>query len=168
METLNTTQKRPTGMTILLVMSFLNAVMNIFSSVIMYFGTPLLSEMMRNGQLEEAMAPFEATMNAEMRQAMLDSMTALANIKPVYYLWLLVLFVASLVGVMRMFKWDKRGFHVYSIAQILMLIAASVYKYPLMHPSPFMTDLLLTAMFILVYYLYFKRKEMTEDQQNPQ
>ena len=67
-------------------------------------------------------------------------------------------------------KGDKRGFHIYSIAQILMLIDASVFVYPLQKPSPFTTDLLLTAIFILLYYLYFKRMEMiqnTENQEQP-
>lgn len=169
MEILNTNSqppKRPTGMTILLVLSFLNACLNIFSSIIMYFFTPLMAEMMKNGQLEEALTPFEATMNEEMRSAMMDSFTALSNIKPVYYLFMLLLFIGSLMGVIRMFKLDKRGIHFYAISQILMLIASSVYKYPLMHPSPFTTDLLLTAMFILVYYLYFKRLEQFENMQN--
>ena len=169
METANATQqpKRPMmGMTIILVLSFLNAVLNIFSSIIMFFGTPMLAEMMKNGQFEEAMAPFLSTANEEMRTAMMDSMAALSNIKPIYYLIMLALFVGSLVGVIRMFKSNKIGLHVYSISQLLMLIASSVYKYPLMHPSPFTTDLMLTAMFILVYYLYFKRLEMSTPPQN--
>lgn len=148
-------------MTILLVLSFLNACFNIFSNVVMYFFTPMMSEMIKNGQLEEMMGSFMTSANEEMRTEMMNSMSMLSNIKPIFYLMMLVLFIASLIGVIRMFKWDKRGLHIYSIAQLLMLIASSVYKYPLMQPSPFMTDLLLTAMFILVYYLYFKRFEMT-------
>lgn len=152
-------------MTILLVLSFLNACLSIISNIVMFFSTPMISKMMENGQLEEMMAPFISSMSEEMQQGMMDSMTMLSNIKPIYYAFMLVLFIASLIGVIRMFKWGKTGLHIYAIAQILMLIASSVYKYPLQTPSPFMTDLLLTVMFILVYYLYFKRVEM---QQNPQ
>lgn len=148
-------------MTILLVLSFLNACFSIFSNVVMYFFTPMMSEMIKSGQLEEIMGSVMTSANEETRTEMMNSMTMLSNIKPVFYLIMLVLFIASLIGVIKMFKWDKRGFHIYSITQLLMLIASSVYKYPLMQPSPFMTDLLLTAMFILVYYLYFKRMEMT-------
>lgn len=154
-------------MTILLVLSFLNACFNILSSIIMYFFTPMLAEMMKNGQLEETMEPFMASAGEEMRTAMMDSMTALSNIKPVYYLIMLVLFVGSLIGVIRMFKLDKRGIHFYAISQLLMLIASSMYKYPMMNPSPFPTDLMLTAMLILVYYLYFKRLEMTNQHNQP-
>ncbi|MBR1513512.1 MAG: hypothetical protein IJ622_04385 [Bacteroidales bacterium] len=168
METTNATQqpKRPTGMTILLVLSFINACFNIFSNIIMYFFTPMMAEMLKNGQLEEAMGPFMTAANEEMRTAMMDSMTALANIKPIYYLFMLVLFIGSLVGVIRMLKYDKRGLHFYAISQLLMLIVSSIYKYPLMQPSPFTTDLMLTVMFILVYYLYFKRMELMQDRQN--
>lgn len=168
METATTTQpKRPLGMTILLVLSFINACWNILRSFVMYVSTPMVAKMMENGEFENAMEPFVATLGEEMRQAMTESMTVLASINPRYYLILMVLFVASLVGVLRMFKWDKRGFHTYSIAQILMLIASSVYVYPLSPQSGFISDLLLTAIFILWYYLFFKRKELSENTQQP-
>lgn len=158
-------KKRPTGMTVFLVLSFINACWNIMRSIIMYITTPVMSKMMENGDLEDAMEPFVATFGEEMRQAMMDSLTLLSSITPRYYLFSLVLFIMSLVGVLRMFKWNKAGFHIYAIAQILMLINASVYVYPLQNPSPFTYDLLLTVMFILMYYLYFKRKEQFDNQQ---
>ena len=152
-------------MTVFLVLSFINACWNIMRSIIMYITTPMMSKMVENGDFEDAMEPFIATFGEEMRQSMMESMTLLTNINPRYYLFSLVLFIASLIGVLRMFKWNKTGLHVYAIAQILMLINASVYVYPLQHPSPFTYDLLLTVMFILMYYLYFKRKEQFENQQ---
>jgi hypothetical protein len=156
-------KKRPTGMTILLVLSFINACWNILRSIIMYFSTPMIAKMMENGEFEDAMEPFVTTFGEEMRQSMMDSMTLLSSIDPKYYLFLLVLFIGSLVGVLRMFKGDKRGLHIYAISQILMLINASVFVYPLQKPSPFTYDLLLTLMFIVVYYLFFKRMEMSND-----
>lgn len=165
METTDT-KKRPTGMTIFLVLSFINACWNILRSVIMYFSTPMMAKMMENGEFEDAMEPFITAFGEEMRESMMASMNLLTSINPNYYLFLVVLFIGSLIGVLRMFKWDKRGFHIYSISQILMLIVASVYVYPLQHPSPFTYDLLLTAMFILMYYLYFKRMEQGSDLQS--
>ncbi len=150
-------------MTILLVLSFINACWNILRSIIMYFSTPMIAKMMENGEFEDAMEPFVTTFGEEMRQSMMDSMTLLSSIDPKYYLFLLVLFIGSLVGVLRMFKGDKRGLHIYAISQILMLINASVFVYPLQKPSPFTYDLLLTLMFIVVYYLFFKRMEMSND-----
>lgn len=152
-------------MTILLVLSFINACWNILRSIIMYFTTPLMSEMLNNGQFEEMMEPF-SSMGEEFTKAMNDSMTVLTQINTNYYLILLVLFIASLVGVIKMFRGDKRGLHIYAIAQMLMLIDASVFVYPLQKPSPFFSDLLLTVIFILIYYLYFKRMNLTQDNQN--
>lgn len=154
-------------MTILLVLSFLNACWNILSSLVSYFFIPHLATLRENGQLEEMMAPFSGV-NEEMTKMMMDGATMLSQINPNYYLILLVLFVASMVGVIKMFKGDKRGLHIYAIAQILMLINASAFVYPLQKPSPFTSDLLLTAIFILIYYLYFKRMEMADNlPQNP-
>lgn len=164
MET-NQPRKRPTGMTILLVLSFINACWNILRAIVMYFTTPQMAKMLDSGEFEEMMEPF-SVMGEEFTKAMTDNMTALTQINTNYYLILLVLFIASLVGVLKMFKGDKRGFHVYSIAQILMLIDASIFVYPLQKPSPFISDLLLTAIFILLYYLYFKRTEMSQNPQN--
>ena len=160
-------QKRPVGMTILLVMSLINACWNIFSASISLIVKPSMTEMYKNGQLEEMMQPFSA-MGGDFAKAMNEAMQVFSQIDSKFYLILLVLFIASLIGVIKMLKGDKRGFHIYSIAQICMLINASVFVYPLQKPSPFVSDLLLTAIFILIYRLYFKRMEMLEQTQNPE
>ena len=161
-------KKRPPGITILLVLSFINACWNIIRSMVMYFMTPRMTKMYESGQLDEMMQPFSA-MGEDFAKTMNESMNILTQINPNYYLIIMVLFIASLVGVKRMFKSDKRGFHIYSIAQISMLIAHSVFVYPLQKPSPFTSDLLLTAVFIFLYYLYFKRMELANDlPQNPE
>ena len=160
-------QKRPVGMTILLVLSFINACWNIFSSSISLIMKPGMGEMLNNGQFEEMMKPFSA-MGGDFTKAMNDAMQVFSQIDPKFYFILIVLFIASLIGVILMFKGDKRGFHFYSIAQICMLIDNSVFLYPLQKPSPFLYDLMFTAIFILLYYLYFKRMEMTKPTQNPE
>ena len=153
-------------MTILLVLSFINACWNILRSVILYFTTPRMAEVYENGELDKMMEPFSA-MGEEFTKAMNDSMHIFTQINPNYYLILLVLFIASLIGVLKMFKGDKRGFHFYSIAQICMLIDHSVFVYPLQKPSPFTSDLIITILFILLYYLYFKRMQMVDTTQDP-
>ena len=140
---------RPTGMTILLVLSFINACWNILRSVVLYFTTPRMAEMYENGELEKMMEPFSA-MGEEFTKAMNDAIHIFTQISPNYDLVLLVLFIASLIGVLKMFKGDKRGFHIYSIAQICMLIDHSVFVYPLQKPSPFTSDLMITILFILL------------------
>jgi len=156
-------QKRPTGMTILLVLSFINACWNILTSLVMYVMTPKMAEMVQTGQIEEMMAPYSALISEEQQQLAMDGMKMMAQIEPKYWLFLLILFIGSLVGVIRMFKGDKRGLHIYAISQILMLINSSVYFYPKQAQSGFVSELLLTMIFILLYYLYFKRMEMSND-----
>ncbi len=153
-------------MTILLVLSFINACWNIIRSIVLYFTTPKMVEMYQNGQFDEMMAPFSG-MGEDFTNAMNDAMHIFSQINPNYYLILLVLFIASLIGVLKMFKGDKRGFHIYSIAQICMLIDHSVFVYPLQKPSPFTSDLMITILFILLYYLYFKRMQMVDTTQDP-
>lgn len=162
-----TPKKRPVGMTILLVLSFINACWNIFSSSISLIMKPGLTEMRNNGQLEEMMKPFSA-MGGDFAKAMNDAMQIFSQIDSKFYLILIALFIASLIGVIKMFKGNKLGFHIYSIAQICMLIDNSVFVYPLQKPSPFFSDLMLTAIFILLYYLYFKRLEMSQPTQKPE
>lgn len=163
----NTTQiqpkKRPTGMTILLVLSFLNAFWNIISSLVMYLMSPIMVEMMKNGQVEGTMAPYSALLGEEQMQMAMDGMKIMAQIDPKYWLFQLILFVGSLVGVIRMFKGNKTGLHIYAVSQILMLINASVYLYPKQPQSNFASELLLTLIFILLYYLYFKRMETSDN-----
>ena len=156
-------QKRPTGMTILLVLSLINACWNILTSLVMYAMTPKMAEMVQNGQIEEMMAPYSALIGEEQQHLAMDGMKMMAQIEPKYWLFLLILFIGSLVGVIRMFKGDKRGLHIYAISQILMLINSSVYFYPKQAQSGFVSELLLTMIFILLYYLYFKRMEMSND-----
>ena len=160
-------KKRPTGMTILLVLSFINACWNILRSIVMYLTTPVMTKMLEDGQFDEMMQQF-SSFGEDFTKAMNNSIHILTQINTNYYLILLVLFIASLVGVIKMFKNDKRGFHIYSIAQICMLINSSVFVYPLQKPSPFFSDLMFTLIFILLYYLYFKRMEMTQPSQDPE
>ena len=162
------TIKRPTGMTILLVLSFINACLQIFSSLGMYFTTPMMNEMMANGQFEESMAPFLALFSMdqgnmdEMMRIMADRLT----VNRIYYLIIAVLYVGSLIGVVKMFKLQRTGFHFYSISQILMLIAAVVFVYSKQGQDTFFSEFLTTILFILIYHLYLKRIEFQEQQIN--
>ena len=160
-------QKRPKGMIFLLVLSFINACWNILTSLVMYVTTPKMVEMVQNGQIEELMAPYSALIGEEQQQLAMDGIKMMAQIDPKYWLFLLFLFIGSLVGVVRMFKGDKRGLHIYAISQILMLINSSVYFYPKQAQSGFVSELLLTLIFILRYYLYFKRMEMQDNLPQP-
>jgi len=161
----DTKPKLPTMMSILLICSFINACLKIFSSIIMYFGTPIMVEMLENGQLETMMQTFFATLSDEEIQTMMDSTKLIASINPIYHIINTVLFIASLVGVVKMLKIDKTGLHVYSISQLCMIIASSAYFYKLMPTSPFWSDVMVTVLFIVIYHLGFKQIEMRNNEQ---
>ena len=151
--------RRPVGMTILLVLSLINALFQIFSSIFTYLFMPFMKEMMESGQLEEQLQLFMPNMEEAMRQTMLDNLATQIGVQPIYYLLIAVLFIGSLVGVLKMFKLQRIGFHIYSISQMLILIAQVAYIYSKESQSPFFNEFLMTLMFILLYHLYFKRIE---------
>lgn len=160
--------KRPASITLLLVLSFINACWNIISSLVMYLTTPHIAETMQNGQMDEMMESFAPMLGEEQQQMMLESMKMIAQIDSKYWMFMIILFVVSLMGVIKMFKGNKIGLHLYAISQLLMLINASVYFYPKQPQSGFFSELILTVLFILMYYLYFKRLEMQDNPpQNP-
>ncbi len=107
------------------------------------------------------MTPYSAIFGEEQMQMLTDGMDIMTQISPRYWLFMMVLFIGSLSGVIRMFKGNKRSFHVYAISQILMLINSSMYLYPKLPQSPFVSDLSLTLIFIMLYRLYFKRMELS-------
>lgn len=152
--------KRPTGMTILLVLSFINACFQIFSSMIMYVGTPMMQEMLASGQMEEVIQQFSAFMDENMMEAYMNEMSFRASLNPNYYLFNFILYVGSLAGVLKMFKLHRIGFHTYSISQILLLIVGVVFIYSNHARAGFFSEFLMTLMFILLYHLYFKKIEM--------
>lgn len=153
--------KRPVGMTILLVLSLINAILQIFSSLGMWITTPFMSQMMVDGTLEEAMAPFLSLMqmsDTELK-AFWEIIEARLSINPIYYLFTALLYVGSLIGVIKMFKLQRIGFHFYSISQMLILIIAVIYVYSKQGSVGFFNDFLMTILFILMYHLYLKRIE---------
>ena len=153
--------KRPVGMTILLVLSLVNACLQIFSNLGMYITTPIMSQMMANGELEEAMAPFLSfmKMDGDELKAFWEILETRLTINHVYYLFTALFFVGSLIGVIKMFKLKRAGFHLYSISQMLILIVAVIYIYSKQGSDGFFNEFLMTALFILLYHLYFKRIE---------
>ena len=166
MET-NQPQKRPVGMTVLLVVSCVIAAYWIFTSFVLFVSAPIMTEIIESGELEKFMAPYSLVFDKEQTQELMTMVNQIAQIPPIYWLFQLILYSGSLVGIIKMFKCNKIGFHIFSITQICLLINSSVYFYPLLESSQFMYDLLLAAMFILLYYLYFKRMDMQNNMTNP-
>lgn len=153
--------KRPIGMTILLILSLVNACLQIFSSLGMFLTLPIMNEMLSNGDMAQQMEPWLSMMRMsdEETKAFWEVIESRLSINPAYYLLTALLYVGSLVGVLRMFKLQRIGFHVYSISQMLILIVAVIFVYSTQGSSGFFNEFLMTVMFILLYHLYLKRIE---------
>lgn len=131
----------------------------------MFFGSPSMAEMIESGQMEKALQPFLSEMNSEEFRAILENAKAMVNINPLYYIITGILYVASLVGIIRMLKFDKTGLHIYSISQLCIILASSKYLYKVLTTSPFWSEVMLTTLFIVIYHLGFKQLEMRQQQQ---
>lgn len=163
-----TPAKRPLGMTILLVLSLTNAIYQIISALFTFFLMPVLKEMYENGQFEELMEGFMSSLDPTMLETMMDNLAIQLAVNPFYYLIMALLYAGSLVGVLKMFKLQRLGFHIYSISQLLILIAEVAFIYSKMPQSPFFNAFLTTLLFILIYHLFFKRIELMEKTSNDQ
>lgn len=158
--------KRPVGMTILLVLSLINAIYQLFSSLFTYLFAPVMREMLENGQFEDSLRLFMPNADEAAFETVMNGITMQLELNPTYYLILFVLFLGSLIGVIKMFKLQRTGFHIYSISQLLILIAGVVFIYSKQAQSGFFSEFLTTLFFILIYHLYLKRIEFQERQLN--
>lgn len=159
--------KRPAGMTFLLVLSLLNAIYQALSNLVLYISGPVMRPMLESGQIEDQIRTFFPTMDDTMMESLMDSIALQLDVNPVYYLILFVLYIGSLIGVLKLFKLQRLGFHLYSISQLLMLIATVVFVVSSQSRATFFNECLLTLLFILIYHLCLKRVEMQTKQPDP-
>jgi hypothetical protein len=77
-----------------------------------------------------------------------DALAAILTVSPRFYLIQSIIYLASLSGALLMWKLMKIGFHIYTVAQILLLISYNVF----LSSQPFpVFPLLLSVTFILLY-----------------
>ncbi len=143
--------KRPEMLTILCVLSFINAAWNTLSNFVSFAFYDTFQNLFT--QLREGSGVYEdmAEQMGENWDVMVQASEMASSISRGYYFLEMVLFIASFVGVLMMWKLQKRGFHVYAIAQILMLIVITVFTKITFGP------VLWTALFIAMYYPYYKK-----------
>jgi len=127
-------EKRSQLLTFLCILSFIGSGLGSVSNLFVYFNHELILEMLQ----EEAFQALEY--NFEM----------FAKVNRNYFIISGLLQIISFNGVRFMWKLRRAGFHLYAIAQLLMLIVSTIYIYKPMDTFP-MFDLLLTTVFILLY-----------------
>ena len=77
-----------------------------------------------------------------------EALQILMNVNPGFYLLQSVFYLISLIGAILMWNLRKTGFHLYTVAQILLLISYNLFLSS--QPFPFI-PLLLSVTFILLY-----------------
>ena len=148
--------KRPEMLTVICVLSFINAVYNgivNFVSFAFYDFFQNMFSQMRNGE----------GVFADMAEQMGDNWEMFAQASSLafsvgrgYYFVEMVLFVASFIGVLMMWRLQKKGFHVYTIAQFLMLIATSIFVTSKIDGGFPFGPIFWTAAFVFMYASHYK------------
>ena len=142
---------RPFGLSFFCILSFINAVLqflfnflsfSVFNTMKTVTSDERILELYENmgideDQLETALAAFFAP-------------------GMFYYLLTSLLYIGSFIGVLYMWKMQKKGFHYYAIAQILILIVAALMYFGATGTSPW-SSVILTAAFIGIYFIYYKK-----------
>jgi len=127
-----TKPRRPTLLTILCILTFIGSGMNLFSSLLIAGFYETFVEVARD---------FAEKFN-------LPGIDLLLEARPMFFLVSGILYAGSLVGAILMMSLKKSGFHIYTIFQILLILAPMYF----MHlASPGLPELIFTGLFILLY-----------------
>jgi hypothetical protein len=82
-----------------------------------------------------------------------SSWDSVDRISPPYFTFLMILYGFSLVGAIRMWKFHKDGFFIYTIAQLIILFLPSLWIGWMAFST---TNVVFTAVFVVGYFLNFK------------
>lgn len=161
--------KRSGGLTVLCILSIMNAVINILAGLLMFVAVPVLTEMDENGQLEEIMEQtYESMEDTAMYDQMMESfdqaMDLITGMNANYYLFMALLYGASLAGVILMWKLRRNGLSIYGVAQGLLLINSAFFVYANSMGNP-LSDIIFAILFVALYSIEFKKLEKLEKQQ---
>ena len=136
--------KRPPSLTLICILTFIFSgllfISWLFCSVYYYY----LPDLITSSLFKSATAGIEG---------MAESMKTLTETNIWYFIFNTILFGMSLAGAILMFRLKKNGFHLYTVAQILLLILPFIYL------AGYKTDFAstaITASFIFLYFTYLR------------
>jgi len=127
--------KRPQMLTVFLILSLLYGGLSAFSNLVVY------------GAIDFIRQTFESKEKITMMGMDID-LSMFLNTDKNFFLFQGILYVLSFTGALMMWKFRKIGFHLYTLAQISLLIVASLFLTGMPFP---LFDVLMTAMFVYVY-----------------
>ncbi len=148
--------KRPEMLTVLCILSFINAVWSVISNFISFAFYDTFQSMFEQMVAGEGVYEEIAELMGDSWEMVAQASEMTFSIGRGYYFLEMVLYIASFVGVLMMWKLQKRGFHVYAIAQILMLIVTSVFVASKIGGGFPFGPIFWTALFVFMYYSHYK------------
>jgi hypothetical protein len=132
-----TRPKRPNLLTVLCILTFIGSGMNMFSSLVIAGFYDIFVEIAHEFAEKFKMPEIDSLMEA----------------KPQFFLVTGICYAGSLVGAALMLRLKKAGFHVYTVFQILLVIAPMYFMHLTRPGTP---DLLFSGLFILLYSMNLK------------
>ncbi len=147
----NPQPQRPSGLSIWCVLSFINAGWQVLANILWFLAYNVMQELGQSEEYYEMMEKFSP--DTEQLETTLQSQLAVSRIS---YLLLVLLYIGSFMGVLYMWRQQKKGFHIYAISQILILIVTALFVTSVTGDSIVMPAVL-TAIWIGIYYLYYRK-----------
>jgi hypothetical protein len=130
--------KRPTLLTVLCILTFIGSGLNAFSNLMVFV-------------FYDAAMKFAAEMITAFK---LPGMELFLSAIPAYFAITALINVVAVTGAVMMWNLRKIGFHVYTVSQILVILAP---MYFFRFPGPDFFSIILCGIFVLLYSYNLKR-----------
>ena len=130
--------QRPTLLTVLCILTFIGSGLNAFSNLMVFI-------------FFDASMAFAAEL---VKKFKLPGMELFLDAKPVYFAVTALINVLAVAGAIMMWRLRKHGFHIYTVAQILVILAP-MYFFRL--PGPDFFSILLSGVFVILYSFNLKK-----------
>ncbi len=130
-------QNRPELLKVLCILTFVGSGLSLFSNLIMFMSIDIVREYYENGMFD--------FLAEDMDTGVLE---ILFSINASYFIFQALLFSLTIYGAYLMWGLKKYGFHIYAIAQILLLILPQVFLPSLPFPT---FELIISLIFITLY-----------------
>jgi hypothetical protein len=128
----DSTPKRPVLLIVLCILTFAGSGVNFISSL--FFAI--------------FFEPFSRLAEELGKSFNLPGMDLLKDARPVFFIFSAAVYASALAGAMMMWRLRRTGFHIYTISQILLIMAP---MYFLHLPGPSILDVILSGIFVILY-----------------
>ncbi len=133
----NNENTRPDFLKILCILSFIGSGLSLVSNLLMFMTIDIVREYYQNGMFDF----LEENMD-------LNVLDVLVSINSTYFILQALVFALAIYGTYTMWNLKKLGFHIYVIAQIILLILPQVFLPGLPFPT---FELIISTIFVLLY-----------------